>query len=59
MEENVIDLERVELASPVAIDGLPDVGDKFCQLCVVVVGDQRPRRLSLRLAGHEYEATQP
>jgi hypothetical protein len=26
---------------------------------VVVVGDQRPRRLSLRLAGHEYEATQP
>lgn len=53
MEEHVIDLERVEFAGPVAIDGLHDVGDKFSQLCVVVVRDHRPRRLSLRLAGHE------
>jgi len=58
VEENVVDLERVELAGPVAIDGLPDSGDKISQLCLVVVRDHRARRSSLRLAGHEYEATQ-
>ena len=54
----MINLERVELAGPVAIDGLPDAGDKFSQLCVVVVRDHQARRTSLRLVGHAYEATQ-
>jgi len=54
----VINVERVELAGTVAIDGLPNVGDKFSQLCVVVVRDHRARRSPLRLAGHELEATQ-
>jgi hypothetical protein len=34
-------------------------GDKFVQLRVVVLRDHRARRSSLRLVGHEYEATQP
>jgi hypothetical protein len=58
LEENLINVERVKLAGTVAIDGLSNVGDKFCQLCVVVVRDHRARRSSLRLAGHECEATQ-
>ena len=52
VEENVINLERVELAGAVAIDGLPDAGDKFSQLCVVVVRDHRARRSSLRPVRH-------
>ena len=55
----MINVERVKLAGTVAIDGLPNAGDKFSQLCVVVVRDHRARCWSLRLAGHEYEATQP
>jgi hypothetical protein len=58
LEENLINVERVEFVGTVAIDGLPNAGDKFSQLCVVVVRDHRARRSSLRLAGHEYEATQ-
>jgi hypothetical protein len=42
----------------VAIDGLPNAGDKFSELCVVVVRNHRTRRSSLRLARHHCEATQ-
>jgi hypothetical protein len=58
LEENVINVERVELAGTVAIDGLPNAGDKFSQLCLVVVRDHQTRRAPLRLAGHAHEATQ-
>lgn len=58
LEENPINVERVELAGTVAIDRLPDAGDKFSQLCLVVVRDHDARRSSLRLAGHQHEATQ-
>jgi hypothetical protein len=58
LEENSINVERVELAGTVAIDGLTDAGDKVSQLCLVVVRDHGPRRSTLRLAGHETEATQ-
>ena len=58
MEENLINVERVKLAGTVAIDGLPNAGDKSSKLCVVVVRDHPARRSSLRLAGHECEATQ-
>jgi hypothetical protein len=58
LEENLINIEWVKLAGTVAIDGLPDAGDKFSQLCAVVVRDHRARRSSLRLAGRECEATQ-
>ena len=58
LEENSINLEWVELAGTVAIDGLTDTGDKVSQLCLVVVRDHGPRRSTLRLAGHETEATQ-
>jgi hypothetical protein len=58
LEENSINVERVELAGAVAIDGLTDAGDKVSQLCLVVVRDHGPRRSTLRLAGHETEATQ-
>jgi hypothetical protein len=58
LEENLINIERVKLAGTVAIDRLPNVGDKFSQLCVVVVRDHRARRSPLRLAGHQCEATQ-
>jgi hypothetical protein len=47
LEQNLINVERVELAGTVAIDGLPNAGDKFSQLCVVVVRDHRTRRSSL------------
>jgi hypothetical protein len=43
LEENLINIERVKLAGTVAIDRLPNVGDKFSQLCVVVVRDHRAR----------------
>ena len=58
LEENSINVERIELAGTVAIDGLPDARDKVSQLCLVVVRDHGPRRSTLRLAGHETEATQ-
>jgi len=47
LEENLINVERVEFVGTVAIDGLPNAGDKFSQLCVVVVRDHRARRSSL------------
>jgi hypothetical protein len=34
LEENVINVERVKLAGTVTIDGLPNMGDKFPQLCL-------------------------
>lgn len=49
----MIDVGRVELAGTVAIDGVPNAGDKFPQLRLVVVRDHQARRSSLRLAGHE------
>jgi hypothetical protein len=58
LEQNSINVERVELAGTVAIDGLTDAGDKVSQLCLVVVRDHGPRRSTLRLAGHESEASQ-
>src|SRR5215217_7933907 len=58
LEENVIDLEGVNRAGTVAIDGLPNAGDKVSQLRLVVLRDHGARCSSLRLAGHEYEATQ-
>jgi hypothetical protein len=58
LEENLINVKRVKLAGTVAIDGLPNAGDKFSQLCVVVVRDHRARCSSLRLARHGCEATQ-
>jgi hypothetical protein len=39
LEENLINVERVEFAGTVAIDGLTNAGDKFSQLCAVVVRD--------------------
>ncbi|MFZ0160492.1 MAG: DinB family protein [Kineosporiaceae bacterium] len=54
----MIDVERIKLAGTVTIYGLPDAGDKFPQPCVVVIRDHHARRSSLRLTGHEYEATQ-
>jgi len=53
LEDNSIDVERVELARTVAIDGLTDAGHKVSQLRLVVVRDHGPRRTTLRLAGHE------
>lgn len=53
----MIDIERVKLADTVTIDGLPNMGDKFPQLCLVVVRNHRTRHSPLRLAGHKYEAT--
>jgi hypothetical protein len=58
LEEDPINVERVELAGTVAIDSLPDAGDEFSQLCLVIVRHHDARRSSLRLAGHEHEATQ-
>jgi DNA-binding NarL/FixJ family response regulator len=58
LEENSINVERVEFAGTVAIDSFPNANDKFSQLCVVVVRDHRARRSPLRLAGHKREATQ-
>ena len=43
----MINVERVELSGTLTIDGLPNVGDKFSQLSVVVVRDHRTRRSSL------------
>lgn len=57
LEQNSIDVERIELASTVAIDGIPDARDQVRQLRVVIIRDHRARRLTLRLAGHDYEAT--
>jgi hypothetical protein len=54
----LIDVEGVERAGTVAIDGLANVGDKVSQLRLVVLRDHGARCLSLRLAGHKYEATQ-
>ena len=54
----MINVERVKLAGAVAIDSIPNPRDKLSQLCMVVVRDHRARRSSLRLAGHEHEATQ-
>jgi hypothetical protein len=54
----VIDVEGVKRAGTVAIDGLPDAGDKVSQLRLVVLRDHGARCSSLQLAGHEYEATQ-
>ena len=59
LEENLIDVEGVKRAGTVAIDGLPNAGDKVSQLRLVVLSDHGARCSSLRLAGHEYEATQP
>ena len=39
LKENLINIERVKLASTIAIDGLPNAGDKLSQLCLVVVRD--------------------
>jgi hypothetical protein len=49
---------RCKRASTVAINGLPDAGDKVAQLRSVVLRDHGARYSSLRPAGHEYEATQ-
>jgi hypothetical protein len=57
LEENSIDVERIKLASTVAIDGFPDTRDQFSQLRVVIVHDHRARGLTLRLARHGFEAT--
>jgi hypothetical protein len=57
LEENSIDVERIKLASTVAIDGFPDTRDQFSQLRVVIVRDHRARGLTLRLASHGFEAT--
>jgi len=40
LEEDLINVERVELAGTVAIDGLPNAGDKVSQLRLVVLRDQ-------------------
>jgi hypothetical protein len=53
LEENSIDVERIKFAATVAIDSGPDMRDELSQLHVVVIRDQRTRRSSLRLAGHE------
>jgi len=53
----VVDLEGSEVASSVAIDGICDMLDEFAQLSVVMFTDHRARGLSLRLAGHDFEAT--
>jgi hypothetical protein len=39
LEKNLIDIERIQFASAVTIDSLPDTGDKFVQLCMVVFRD--------------------
>ena len=51
------DVERIQLAGAVAIDGVADTGDKSTQLRVVAIRHHRARRPSLRLAGHESEVT--
>jgi hypothetical protein len=53
----VIDLEGSEVACSVPIDGICDMLDEFAQLSVVVLTDHRARGLSIRLAGHDSEAT--
>jgi hypothetical protein len=53
--EDAIDVERINLTGAVAIDGLPDPGDEFFQLGVVVIRHYRARRSALRLVGHENE----
>jgi hypothetical protein len=53
----VINVERVELAGTVAIDGLPNAGDKFPQQCVVVVHDHQTLRPPLRAARFTYLTT--
>ena len=58
LEENTIDLEGIQFAGTVAVDGLPDAIDKCSQLCAVIVGNHGTSRLSLQLAGHTTEATQ-
>ena len=58
LEENLIDFEGVKGAGTVATDSLPNAGDELFQLRLVVLRDHGARCLSLRLAGHEYEATQ-
>jgi hypothetical protein len=57
LEDDLIDLEGREVASSVAIDGICDMLDELAQLSVVVLADHRARGLSLRLAGHDSEAT--
>jgi hypothetical protein len=37
LKEDLIDVECVQLAGTMAIDSLPDAGDKLSQLCAVVV----------------------
>src|SRR5215218_6282321 len=58
LEENLIDVEGVNRAGTIPIDGLPNARDKVAQLRLVVLRDHGARCSSLRLAGHEYEATQ-
>jgi hypothetical protein len=41
-----------------AINRLPDPGDEFVQLGVVVVRDHRARRSTLRLVKHQNEGSQ-
>src|SRR3954453_16919943 len=58
LEENLIDVEGVERAGAVAIDRLANAGDKVSQLRLVVLRHYGARCSSLRLVGHEDEATQ-
>ena len=46
LEQEVVDVERVELAGTVSVDGLSDAGDQFAELSVVVVLDDLVRRAS-------------
>ena len=53
LEQSPIDVERIQLAGAVAVNCVPDTGDEFTQLRVVVLRDHRARRPPLRLAGHD------
>jgi hypothetical protein len=57
LEDDVIHLERSEVACSVPIDGICDMVNESAQLSVVILSDHRAGRLSLRLAGHVSEAT--
>ena len=52
LEQDAVDVEGVELAGAVSIDGLPDAGHQHREVGLVVLGDHRARRLPLRFAGH-------
>ena len=58
LKKDSIQLVSIKFTGAVAIDGSADVVNKVSQLLVVMFRDYRACRLSLRLAGHEYEATQ-